>query len=153
MSMSSFFESIKKPSFFPSIPTDDYESLPVVSHTSPNAGREQGLRRRLSSLSVLAIQPISTHAASWSFARSKSMSSIGESAGNSVRKWWDWGWGWIISRKPAFAKDLEMNEEESAMLGCHNKGTWRHVFYKVRSEFTRLVGSNNAAGLPYNSNM
>uniref|UniRef100_A0A5B7B4Z6 Uncharacterized protein n=1 Tax=Davidia involucrata TaxID=16924 RepID=A0A5B7B4Z6_DAVIN len=47
-----------------------------------------------------------------------------------------------------FAGDLEMNEQETALLGCHNKGSWRHVFYKVRSELTRLVGSSHNVGLP-----
>ncbi|KAF8406737.1 hypothetical protein HHK36_008829 [Tetracentron sinense] len=93
------------------------------------------------------IQPFSSPASSWAFPRSKSMPSLGEFSGGSIRKWWDWGWAWILSRKPTFARDLEMNEEESAMLGCHNKGSWRHVFYKVRSDLRRLVRSDHV-GLP-----
>ncbi|XP_010266269.1 PREDICTED: uncharacterized protein LOC104603812 [Nelumbo nucifera] len=140
--MSSIFDNIqKKRSFFPCLHTN--QSLPVSQAAGTN---EHGLRRRLSSIS-LRIPPISTPATSWTFPRSKSMSAIGESAGNSIRKWWDWGWGWILSRKPVFAKDMEMNEEETAILGCHSKGSWRHVFYKVRSEFRRLVGYDNV-GLP-----
>ncbi|XP_042482433.1 uncharacterized protein LOC122062846 [Macadamia integrifolia] len=136
--MSSILESFQKRSFFPSRPVN--EDLPV----SQNNPKEQGLRRRLSSIS-LRINPISSTSALNFLPRSKSMSAIGESAGGSIRKWWDWGWAWI--KKPAFAKDLEMNEEETAMLGCHNKGSWKHVFYKVRSEFRKLMGSNNV-GLP-----
>ncbi|KAI8030521.1 hypothetical protein LOK49_LG01G03402 [Camellia lanceoleosa] len=54
-----------------------------------------------------------------------------------LRKWWDWGCGWILSRKPTFARDLEMNEQETAVLGCHSKGSWRHVFYKLRKLLVR----------------
>ncbi|KAL7257259.1 hypothetical protein ACSBR1_003549 [Camellia fascicularis] len=101
--------------------------------------QQQGLRRRLSSLS-LKIQP-SPEAAdatySWVLRRSKSVSSMGEYAGSSIRKWWDWGCGWILSRKPTFARDLEMNEQETAVLGCHSKGSWRHVFYKLRKLLVR----------------
>ncbi|XP_043712634.1 uncharacterized protein LOC122661335 [Telopea speciosissima] len=139
--MSSILESFQKRSFFPSRPVN--EDLPVCQK-SP---KDQGLRRRLSSIS-LRINSIPSSASSFKFLpRSKSMSAIGESAGGSIRKWWDWGWAWIQSRKPVFAKDLEMNEEEIAMLGNHNKGSWKHVFYKVRSEFRKLMGSDNV-GLP-----
>ncbi|EYU40485.1 hypothetical protein MIMGU_mgv1a021713mg, partial [Erythranthe guttata] len=105
-----------------------------------------GIRRRLSSLSLnLKIQSSSSPAAAWAFRRSKSISSM---AGGSIRKWWEWGCGWILSRKPTFATDLEMNEEETAVLGTHSKGSWRHVFYKVTSQLRRkLVGSDNV-GLP-----
>ncbi|XP_022878120.1 uncharacterized protein LOC111396075 [Olea europaea var. sylvestris] len=116
------------------------QALPV---SQPEEG---GIRRRLSSLNFQS--NISSPAtASWAFPRSKSVSSMGEYAGNSIRKWWDWGWTWILSRKPTFAHDLEMNEEETTVLGCHNKGSLGHVFYKVRSEFRKLIGSDNV-GLP-----
>lgn len=68
------------------------------------------------------------------------MSAMGEHAGSSLRKWWEWGWAWVMSRKPSFAGDLEMNEEETAMLGAHSQGSWRHLFYKIRSEFRKIVG-------------
>ncbi|KAL5580467.1 hypothetical protein UlMin_012909 [Ulmus minor] len=55
---------------------------------------------------------------------------MGEYAGTSIRKWWDWGWSWILSKKPIFAQDLEMNEEETKILGSSSRGSWRHVFYK-----------------------
>ncbi|XWS63206.1 hypothetical protein CRYUN_Cryun06bG0075800 [Craigia yunnanensis] len=115
------------------------QALPVSKAES----KEQllGLRRRLSSLS-LKIQPISSPATSWAFHRSKSLSSMREYAGSSIRKWWDWGWSWVLSRKPMFAQDLEMNEEETRILGCHNKGSWRHVFYKVWFEIKKLMGSD-----------
>ncbi|XXG64045.1 hypothetical protein AAC387_Pa05g2103 [Persea americana] len=116
------------------------QSLPI-SQTNPKDPPKQGLKRRLSSLS-LKIQPISSPSTSW-VGRSKSMSAIGDYAGRTLRKWWGSGWSWILSRRPRFARDLEMNEEETTTLGCQSKGTWRHVFYKIRSEFRRLVGSDN----------
>ncbi|CAL5428348.1 unnamed protein product [Camellia sinensis] len=30
-----------------------------------------------------------------------------------------------------------MNEQETAVLGCHSKGSWRHVFYKLRKLLVR----------------
>ncbi|CAN4112637.1 unnamed protein product [Withania somnifera] len=124
------------------------EALPM----SQPGGEEFGLRKRLSSLSLrlnsCQQQSFST-TTSWAFRRSKSLSSLSaEYAGNSIRKWWDWGVGWIMSKKPTFAKDLEMNQEEKAVLGCNSKGSWSHVFYKVRSELRRFVGSGNNVGLP-----
>lgn len=133
----SIFESLQRRTFFPSMPTN--QSLPV-SQTDPNDPQNQGLRRRLSSLS-LKIQPFSSPSTSW-VRRSKSMSQMGEYAGSSIRKWWDLGWSWIMSRRPTFARDLEMNDEENSLLGFQSRGTWRHVFYKVRSEFRKLLGSD-----------
>ncbi|KAM0055058.1 hypothetical protein Hdeb2414_s0006g00201711 [Helianthus debilis subsp. tardiflorus] len=97
---------------------------------------------------ISAIQPptISSTTA-WAVRSSKSVSSIGESASNSVRSWWNLGWEWMLSRKPGFALDLEMNQEEITVLGSHNKGSWRHVIYKFRSEIRKLVGSDQP-GLP-----
>jgi len=60
-------------------------------------------------------------------------------AGAPLRRWWQWGWGWILAKKPTFAQDLEMNEEETKMLGFHSRGTWKHIFYKVRSGIRELV--------------
>lgn len=119
-------------------------SLPV-SQTESKQQEGGGLRRRLSSLS-LKIQDTSASAtSSWSFPRSKSLSSMGNYAGSSIRSWWDWGSAWILSRKPIFAADLEMNEDETKALGSHNRGSWRHIFYKLRSEFRKLIGSDNLA--------
>ncbi|XP_004151646.1 uncharacterized protein LOC101213314 [Cucumis sativus] len=128
----------KTRSFLPSRPLPD--ALPLSHTDSPS---DQTLRRRLSSLS-LRIQPISSPATAWAIRKSKSMSSFGDLAGSSVRKWWDWGWAWILSRKPIFAKDLEMNEEESKILGSQNRGSWKHVFFKFRSEIRKLIGSDVA---------
>ncbi|MQM09080.1 hypothetical protein Taro_041941 [Colocasia esculenta] len=131
-------ENIQKRSFIPSRPPKD--DLPISQMTGA-AAPKIGLRRRFSSFSV-SIQPLSSAAAAssaWAFRRSKSMSSIGELAGGSLRRWWEWGWEWILSRKPTFARDLEMNEEETTMLGFNSKGSWRHVLYKLRSELRKIV--------------
>lgn len=132
------------------------EALPMSQPTGTGGGGggEFGLRKRLSSLSLRmkrrSQQPmLSFSTTSWAFRRSKSLSCLSaEHAGNSIRKWWDWGLGWIMSKKPTFAQDLEMNEEEKAVLGCNSKGSWSHVFYKVRSELRRIVSSDNNVGLP-----
>ncbi|KAL3631636.1 hypothetical protein CASFOL_024620 [Castilleja foliolosa] len=116
------------------------QSLPV-SHPQERktVGASGLIRRRLSSISLnLKIQPSST--SSWTFQRPKSIAY----AGSSIRKWWGWGCDWILSRKPTFATDLEMNDDEIAAIGNHNKGSWRHVFYKVTSQLRRkLIGSDN----------
>ncbi|XP_059314510.1 uncharacterized protein LOC132065240 [Lycium ferocissimum] len=143
------------------------EALPMSQPAEETGGEGLGVRKRLSALSlrmnmrtrsacqqpILSFYSTSTNSSSsWAFRRSKSLSSlsagVGEYAGSSIRKWWEWGVGWIMSKKPTFADDLEMNEEEKAVLGCHSKGSWRHVFYKVRSELRRLVRSGNNVGLP-----
>ncbi|KAJ1415636.1 hypothetical protein SESBI_18067 [Sesbania bispinosa] len=128
-------------SFFP-IPTSSKPSLPVSRSDSKQ--HEGGLRRRLSSLS-LKIPATPAVSSSWSFPRSKSLSSMGDYASTSIRKWWDWSCAWILSRKPIFARDLEMNEQEAKLLGSHNRGSWGHVFYKVRSEIRRFITSDYAA--------
>ncbi|CAI9104831.1 OLC1v1003598C1 [Oldenlandia corymbosa var. corymbosa] len=111
---------------------------------------QSGIRRRLSSMS-LKIQEESGRSGSavsdyimGSFRRSKSMSSMGaQYAGNSIRKWWDLGWAWVLSRKPAFAQDLEMNEHEMAAIGSHHKGSWKHVLFKLKLELGKLLRSDN----------
>nr|XP_008377836.2 uncharacterized protein LOC103440924 [Malus domestica] len=130
--------------FSPFSQSSNSEKMPA-NHSLP-VSQEQlteqpGLRRRLSSLS-LKLQPISSPATSWALSRSKSVSAMGEYAGGSIRKWWVQSWAWIMSRKPIFAQDLEMNEEETKVLGSDNRGSWRHVFYKVRSELKKLMGSD-----------
>ncbi|KAJ8767013.1 hypothetical protein K2173_012522 [Erythroxylum novogranatense] len=97
--------------------------------------RTRALRRRLSSLS-LGIQPIYSQT-----------SSMGQQVGTSMRNWWHWTCSWVLSRKPIFAQDLEMNEEDTKFLGSHNRGSWRHVLYKLSSQIKRLVRSDNF-GLP-----
>ncbi|KAE8661606.1 CMP-sialic acid transporter 4-like isoform X1 [Hibiscus syriacus] len=124
------------------------QALPVSQTESNEQPPLPALRRRLSSLSLkLHPSTYSPSPSSWAFPRSKSLSSMGDYAGSSIRKWWDWGWSWVLSRKPMFAQDLEMNEEETRVLGCHNKGNWMHVFYKMRSEIKKLMGSDKV-GLP-----
>ena len=133
--MGSFIETIQKRKLLPAAPYSD--DLPV----SQSDTLVIGLRRRISSFSV-RIQPSSTASFAWAFRKSKSMSSLGEFAGGPLRRWWEWSWGWILSRKPASAKDVEMNEEESAMLGRHRRGSLRHVFCKAKSEITKRVRSS-----------
>ncbi|KAK1423011.1 hypothetical protein QVD17_18304 [Tagetes erecta] len=116
------------------------KSLPV-SHSDSSAG----IRRRISALSFQIHPPSIQSTTAWALQSSKSVSSMGVSASISVRNWWDRSWDWIMSRKPVFAQDLEMNQEETNALGCHNKGSWRHVLYKFRSEIRKLVGADHAA--------
>ncbi|KAI4387663.1 hypothetical protein MLD38_000079 [Melastoma candidum] len=89
-------------------------SLPLSQpddHTQP---LQPVLWRRLSSASLGIQQQVSSPAASWSaFRCSKSVSSKGDYA----------GWSWIMSRKPALARDLEMNEEEGRAIGVQNRGS------------------------------
>lgn len=108
-----------------------------------------GIRRRLSSLSLNKLQDsISSSIPKGSFNNMRSKSSQGlEHAGSSIRKWWDLGWSWILSRKPAFAQDVEMNDEETSFLGSHNKGSWLHLFYKVRSEFDKILSFRSSSNL------
>lgn len=137
----------EKRNFF-SIPTSSMPSLPVSSRSKEEDadGVAGGLRRRLSSMSIPAAAAAT--ASSISFPRSKSLSSMGDYAGTSLRKWWDWSWAWILSRKPIFARDLEMNEQETKLLGSHDRGSWRHVFCRVRSEIRRFITHSDYAALP-----
>lgn len=138
--MTSIVQSLQKR--IPTMPSTS-QALPVSRGSDPD--QAPALRRRLSSLS-LKLQPISSPATTWALQRSKSVSAMGEYAGGSIKKWWDWGWTWVLSRKPIFAQDLEMNEEETKILGSDNRGSWRHVFFKVRSELRKLMSSNNVMG-------
>lgn len=38
-----------------------------------------------------------------------------------------------------------MNEEETEILGYHAKGTWRHVFFKIKTQFKKILGSTVTA--------
>ncbi|XP_021753252.1 uncharacterized protein LOC110718677 [Chenopodium quinoa] len=120
--------------------TTKSSSLPISSSSS-SSDDQPSLRRRLSSLS-LNLHPSSISASpatSWAIHRSKSLSSMGENAGSSIKKWWDLGWAWVLSRKPTFVQDLEMNEEEKRFLGFQNRGSLMHLFFKVKSEVRKLL--------------
>ncbi|XP_047069929.1 uncharacterized protein LOC124678031 [Lolium rigidum] len=104
-----------------------------------------GMRRRVSSSLSLHLQPLSS-SSSEALRRARSMPSIKAlAAAGAVRRWWEWGLGWVMERKPSFARGLEMSDDEKAALGCHCRGTLRHVFYKARAEVRRLLGRD---GLP-----
>ncbi|KAG8072129.1 hypothetical protein GUJ93_ZPchr0006g41455 [Zizania palustris] len=140
--MATILENIQKAGFLPTRPLKD--ELPT-SQSGGGGGKEShlmGLRKRLSSFSG-KIQPISSASAEWAFRRSKSAPSLGAFAGGPLKSWWDWGVGWLMSKKPVFASDLEMNEEEVAILGRQSKGSWGHILFKMRSGVRRLVASHS----------
>ena len=135
--MNSLMENFQKRKFLPPRPLRD--DLPVFQAA---AEANSGLRRRLSSSATLqSLSSAATASSTWALRRSKSMSAVGELAGGSLRRWWEWGRDWVLSRKPSFTRDLEMSGDEMATLGCQTKGSLRHFFYKVRSELKRIVGS------------
>jgi len=144
--MATILESIQKTRFLPTRPLKD--ELPTFQG-GLGGGKEShlmGLRKRLSSFSG-KIQPISSASAEWAFRRSKSAPSLGAAfaaGGGSLRQWWAWGVGWLLSKKPGFAGDLEMNEEEVAALGRQSRGSWGHILYKMRAGVRRLVMSSHS---------
>lgn len=146
--MATILENIQKARFLPTRPLKD--ELPTFQGGFGGGGKEEshlmGLRKRLSSFSG-KIQPISSASAEWAFRRSKSAPSLGAAfaaGGGSLRQWWQWGVGWLLSKKPGFAGDLEMNEEEVAALGRQGRGSWAHILYKMRSGVRRLVMSTHS---------
>ncbi|CAA7016614.1 unnamed protein product [Microthlaspi erraticum] len=132
--MSSMMETlqIRKPASLP------VSQRPTSSASAASTDDEPGLiRRRLSSLSLnLSSQPAAIAAR---FPRSKSVSAMGEQAGSSVKEWWEWGWSWILSRKPIFIRDLELNKDEAKSIGSQNRGSIMHVFVKLRSQIRSLM--------------
>ncbi|CAM0944535.1 unnamed protein product [Alopecurus aequalis] len=140
--MATILENIQKAKFLPTRPLKD--DLPTFQ--SGGGVKEEshlmGLRKRLSSFSG-KIQPISSASAEWAFRRSQSAPSLAAAAAP-IKRWWDWGLGWLLSKKPGFAGDLEMHEEEVAALGRQSKGTWAHVLYKMRSGVRRFVVSSHS---------
>ncbi|KAK9667040.1 hypothetical protein RND81_14G228200 [Saponaria officinalis] len=150
--MSSIVQTIQKN-------TKSQKTLPISSSSSSaEHDKIHGLRRRLSSLS-LNLHPSnisSTSAATWAIHRSKSLTSMGENAGNSIKNWGALGWAWVLSRKPNLFQDLEMNEEEKYFVGFHCKGSLKHLFFKVKSQFRRLFRYEDDFTLPqsfrYNNN-
>ncbi|KAM3225524.1 hypothetical protein ACQJBY_058337 [Aegilops geniculata] len=144
--MATILENIQKARFLPTRPLRD--DLPTFQGGGGGGSKEEshlmGLRKRLSSFSG-KIQPISSASAEWAFRRTRSAPSLAaEFAGGPLKRWWDWGLGWLLSKKLGFAGDLEMNEEEAAALGRQSRGTWAHVLYKVRSGVRRLVASDHS---------
>ncbi|XP_074286330.1 uncharacterized protein LOC141611642 [Silene latifolia] len=118
--MSSIVESIQKKG----------KTLPISSPADQD--ELPGLRRRLSSLSLnLSGSNISMSAA----AGAAKM----ENAGSCIKKWWEMGWGWVMSRKPSFVQDLEMSQEEKHFLGYQYKGSLMHLFFKVKYEVRKLL--------------
>ncbi|KAE8821398.1 hypothetical protein D1007_00538 [Hordeum vulgare] len=140
--MATILENIQKARFLPTRPLRD--DLPTFQG---GGGKEEeshlmGLRKRLSSFSG-KIQPISSASAEWAIRRTRSAPSLAaEFAAGPLKRWWDWGVGWLLSRK--LADDLEMNEEEAAALGRQSRGTWAHALYKLRSSVRRLVASDHS---------
>lgn len=119
-------------------------SLPVSQRLSPSSSSkdEHGvIRRRLSSLSLNLLNQPSEIASR--FPKSKSVSDMGKQVGSSVKEWWEWGWSWILSRKPIFIRDLELNREEAKTIGSQNRGSIMHVFLKLRSQIRSLMGSSS----------
>ncbi|CAO2202485.1 unnamed protein product [Urochloa humidicola] len=116
------------------------EQLPVTT-AGAAAGAGSGLRRRMSSISVHLLRP-SLSSSAESIRRAQSMPSVKAlAAAGALRRWWEWGLGWVMERRPHFARGLEMSDDEAAALGgCHCRGTWRHVFYKVRAGARRILG-------------
>ncbi|PUZ52190.1 hypothetical protein GQ55_6G249900 [Panicum hallii var. hallii] len=116
------------------------EQLPVTAAAAAagGSGGGIGLRRRMSSLSAHFGPSLS----SAPFRRARSMPSVKAlAAAGALRRWWEWGLGWVMARRPPFARGLEMSDDEAAALGgCHCRGTWRHVLYKVRAGARRLLG-------------
>uniref|UniRef100_A0A7N0UWI8 Uncharacterized protein n=1 Tax=Kalanchoe fedtschenkoi TaxID=63787 RepID=A0A7N0UWI8_KALFE len=135
--MTSIIQTIQNRTFSSSSST-----LPL---SSSDPADKSLLRRRLSSLSLRLHPAVPSPAVLRR--SSSSASAAAEYARSSLRRWWDWSWSWVLSRKPAFTKDLEMDEAETSALGSHCRGTLKHVFYKIRSEVRKLVGSDNV-GLP-----
>ncbi|CAI8587197.1 unnamed protein product [Vicia faba] len=124
-------------SFFPN---RNGNALPVSTKEDDDAAAAGGgIRRRLSSSSLNSIPAA---AANWSFPRSKSLPF--SSAGDSIRNWWLWIFAWILSRKPIFATDLEMNEQETKHLASADRGSWKHVIYRTRSEIKRITNSDHS---------
>ncbi|CAL9089585.1 hypothetical protein MUK42_29662 [Musa troglodytarum] len=125
--------------FFAAVP---YKNDLPISQAKQQNTHLMGLRKRISSFSGKIQSSSSSASTLWAFRKSASMPSIGEFAGRPLRRWWDSWCGWILSRKPVFAGDMEMNEVETAVLGWGSNGSWRHIFCTVRSEIGKLMRPN-----------
>lgn len=137
--MATILETIQKARLLPPRPLKD--ELPTFGGGGREESHLTGLRKRLSAFSG-KIQPISSASAEWAFRRRSRPAPSLSAGGGSLRQWWRRGVvGWLLSRKPGFAGDLEMNEEEVAALGRQSRGTWAHILFKMRSGVRRLVAS------------
>ncbi|AET01086.1 hypothetical protein MtrunA17_Chr5g0448731 [Medicago truncatula] len=136
-------------SFLPTSRSGKKGSLPVSTKTklgdAADAVAAGGgfIRRRLSTSSLKNNTSTETTNNKWSsfIPRSKSLSF--SSIGDSIRNWWTWSWAWILSRKPIFATDLEMNEQETKLLTSRDKGSWKHVICRMRSEIRRRITNSD----------
>ncbi|CAH8353570.1 unnamed protein product [Eruca vesicaria subsp. sativa] len=127
-------------------------SLPVSS-TAANAGEPGLLRRRLSSLSLnLSRNQPSTD----DFHSSKSVSSMGEQGGSSMKEWWEWSWSLMILLKKLpifFTADLEFNKDGTkSFFGNQERGSLAQVFFRLRSEIRRLLRTSSSDSLPLSCN-
>ncbi|XP_004491646.1 uncharacterized protein [Cicer arietinum] len=137
-------------SLFPSRSRSGNGSLPVSSDDAV-AAKGGLIRRRISNPSFnINTTDVSHFLNNWStFPRSNSSFSFSfSSMCDSARKWWAWSWAWILSRKPIFATDLEMNELEIKLLASRDRGSWKHVFYRMRSEIRKITNSHHCTPLP-----
>uniref|UniRef100_A0A5K0V3W9 Uncharacterized protein n=2 Tax=Nymphaea colorata TaxID=210225 RepID=A0A5K0V3W9_9MAGN len=130
---------------FRSLHGEGNAALPISQREQKTADGG-GLRKRIISLCQMypsdsRSSDAATSSFSWSVRRSKSMSAIGDAAGSSLRRWWQWGWGWFSSKKDGFFRDLETNEGD-AMLGYGHRSGWGHVFNVVRAQIKKLMVSN-----------
>eukprot|EP01018_Ginkgo_biloba_P022308 Gb_32476 [translate_table: standard] len=64
-------------------------------------------------------------------------------------RFWQWGWGWISAKKACFCRDLAMGEDEM-MLGC-GRVSWRHLFWKLRAEFRKMIKSRPSHRFKYDA--
>ncbi|XP_044950327.1 uncharacterized protein LOC123400000 [Hordeum vulgare subsp. vulgare] len=113
--MATILENMQKARFLPTGPLrDDLPTTFQGEGGKEGEGHLMGMRKRLSSFSG-KIQPISFASAKWVIRRTRSAPSIAVGfAGGPLKRWWDWGVGWLLSKKLGFVGDLEMNEEEAA---------------------------------------
>jgi hypothetical protein len=136
--MATILETIQKARLLPPRPLKD--ELPTFGGGGREESHLTGLRKRLSAFSG-KIQPISSASAEWAFRRRSRPAPSLSAGGGSLRQWWRRGVvGWLLSRKPGFAGDLEMNEDDGRHGGRGTWG-WGHVLYRVRSGVRRLVVS------------
>jgi hypothetical protein len=125
------------------------DALPISQATTASIQTNcpehlNGLRRRFASFSV-KIQPISNATTEWAFRRTQSMPSFKDITSGPFSNWWSVCTSWLLSKKAQFTHDLEMSREgeRETMLGRNGtSNAVMHLFYKIRSELRKLVGSD-----------